>query len=105
LLGGETGINTVATVYTAPFVDGWTTTNDYTAIIPATQLPHNLATYNDALQTPQVAFASTNMESSITISYNQVVSTLLVRAIQRKLTVPIMSGYGYITTRLNKGAS
>jgi hypothetical protein len=106
LLGGENGSSTVSTVYTAQFADGWSiTSNDYTAIIPATQFPHNLTAYNGMAQTPQVAFAGTDMESNITISYSQVTPSTSFRAIQKKLTAPIMSGFRYITTRLNKGAN
>jgi hypothetical protein len=104
LLGGQSGGNSISTVYTASFADGWAiTSNDYVPSIPATKFPHNLAAFNGAAQTPQVAFVSSDMESNIVISYDQVTPSSSFRAIQRKLIAPIMSGYRFLTTRLNKG--
>jgi hypothetical protein len=104
LLSGYNGSSYVSTVYTAPFADGWSiTSNDYTTIIPATQFPHNLTAYNGTAQTPQSAFVSSDMESNITISFDQIAPSSSFRAIQRKLTSPVTISYRFLTTRLNKG--
>jgi N-acetylneuraminic acid mutarotase len=104
LLGGYSS-GATTTVYTAPFADGWSiTSNDYYVQPTTTQFAHNLATYNGTAQTPQSAFASTDMEPNVTISYDQTTPGLTFRAVQRKIVAPVISGYRYLTTRLNKGS-
>jgi hypothetical protein len=74
----------------------------YTGSTNSTTFAHGLTSFTGAAQTVQTAFASSDMESGIEVTYATQTPASSFRAMQKRLTAPIVNNIRYAMTKLWK---